>query len=110
MKNKEKKKISDSGDEKGKEFKGYSIEELRYQLALLTIKKEFLREKAMESTSEIKKQIPGINGKSPLSGITPSGIVGKIVRGLNFTDYLLLGLQAVMIGKKVGSLFRRGKK
>lgn len=91
------------------EFNGYTLDELRYQRALLLIKREFLREKAVKETQKIKNQIPLVNGKSSLSEITPKGVLGKLVRGLDFADYLLLGFQALRIGKKVGSIFRKKK-
>lgn len=90
-------------------FKGYTIDELRYQIALLALKKEFMKEKAIDASMKIKDRIPMLNGKSPLSGITPRGIMGKIIKGLNFTDYILLGLQLLTIGKKVGGVFKKKK-
>lgn len=93
-----------------KEFKGYTMEELKYQRALTLVKKEFLKEKALRQTMAIKDRLPVVNGSSPLSGIKPSGMVGKLVKGLDFADYIMLGIQAVKIGKKVGSLFRKKKK
>ena len=89
------------------EFQGYTMEQLRYQRALLLVKREFMRDKALKETKKIKEQIPVINGKSAFSGVTPRGIIGKLVHGLDFADYLLLGFQAVRIGRKVGGLFRR---
>ena len=89
------------------DFKGYTMEELKYQRALLLIKREFLREKALRETKKIKSQIPLLNGQSGLSSFPVNGIMGKMMKGLGFADYLVLGIQAVKIGKKIGSLFRR---
>lgn len=88
-------------------FKGYTLAELRYQRALLLVKREFLREKAIKQAKSVKKQIPIINGKSPLSGITTHGVLGRVIGGLNFADYLIIGFQALRIGKKIGGLFRK---
>ena len=109
MKNKNKESKAASHNNKEEEFKGYTIDELRYQIALLALKKEFMKEKALANTQAVKEQIPMLNGKSPLSAITPRGIMGKIVKGLSFSDYFLLGLQALMIGKKVTGIFKRSK-
>ena len=92
------------------EFKGYTLAELRYQRALVLLKREFLKEKAMEETKAVKKRIPMLNGKSPLDSMNPTGIVGKVVRGLNYADYLMLGFSIFNAGKKVFSLFRKKKK
>ena len=92
------------------EFRGYSLEELRYQRALLLLKREFLKEKAMNTIDDAKKRVPVLNGKSPLSNISPSGIMGRVVKGLNYADYLMLGFAVFNAGKKVFSLFRKRKK
>ena len=110
MKNKDTEKENSEVIVPQPEFKGYNMAELRYQLAILSVKKEFMKEKAIGQTEKIRKSIPVINGKSPISAISAHGIVGKLVKGLNFTDYILLGIQALMIGKKITSIFRRGKK
>lgn len=102
---KEKKSVPSVPEED--EFKGYTMEELRYQRALLLVKREFLRDKALKETKKIKEQIPVINGQSSMSGLTTKGVVSKIVKGLDFADYLMLGFQALRIGKKVGTLFKR---
>lgn len=89
------------------DFKGYSMDELRYQRALLLIRREFMREKAIKESKKITSQIPIVNGHSFLSGMTPKGVVGKLIRGLSFADYLMLGFQGVRIGKRIFSLFKR---
>lgn len=91
------------------EFKGYDLNELRYQRALLFIKKEFLKEKALNDTMAIKQRIPIVNGKSPISGMSPTSLVGRVVKGLNYADYLMLGFTAFNAGKKLFSIFRKKK-
>lgn len=109
MKNQEKEnKVPGSGVQREQEFKGYTMDELRYQRALVALKKEFLREKAIKQTKEIKEQVPLLNGKAPSIGGGSRGIMGKLIKGLSFTDYILLGFQMLKIGKKIGSIF--GKK
>lgn len=89
------------------EFKGYTLDELRYQRALLLVKREFLREKALKETNAIKERITGNNGKWGLGLFSPKGIAGKLIRGLDFADYFILGYQALRIGKKLGGMFRK---
>lgn len=91
------------------EFKGYTIDELRYQRALVALKKEFLKERVIKNTDNIKSQIPIVNGKMPISKGTSNGIFGKIMKGLDFADYLIIGMQAIKIGKKIGKIFKKKK-
>lgn len=91
------------------EFKGYTLNELRYQQALLLVKREFLKEKALKQTRQLRNDLPIVNGKSPLSSISPTGLVGKVIRGLSFADYLMLGFSVFTTGKKMFSLFKRKK-
>lgn len=104
MKDTDKKKAADHKDE---EFKGYTIEELRYQRALIALKKEFMKEKALKQTNEIRDQIPLLNGKMPSGKTYSSGLLGKIMRGLDLADYLMLGFQGIRIVKKLGGIFRK---
>lgn len=89
------------------EFKGYTMAELRYQRALLLIRREFVKEKALKELEDIKKRVPIINGKSPLNNSASGNLVGKLLRGLNFADYIILGYQVLRIGRKIGSKIRR---
>lgn len=107
MKGKENEYKETGAPSHAEDFKGYSLAELRYQRALLVIKKEFEKEKAIKEIKKIKSRIPVINGKSPMDGISTMGVVGKIIRGLSFADYLMLGFQALRIGKKAAGLLKR---
>lgn len=91
------------------EFRGYTLDELKYQRAILLLKKEFLKEKALKEVNTVKQRIPMLNGKSPLDTITPKGVMAKIINGLNYADYLLLGFSLFKFGKKLTSVFRRKK-
>ena len=86
------------------DFPGYTIEELRYQLAITAVKKEFLKEKAMETAEAMKKQL---NSKMPIVGGGSKGLFGKLMKGLDLADYLLLGYQGFRLFRKVGSVFRK---
>lgn len=99
---KDKKNSGKSHKEAG--FSGYTMDQLRYQIALTAIKREFLKERAKESTDEIKKQV---SGKMPISGGSTKGILGKFMKGLDLADYILLGFQGFRLVKKMGAIFRR---
>ena len=103
-------KASSPQEKLNDDFKGYTLDELRYQRALVLLKREFLKEKAMEEVKEVKSRIPVLNGKSPLDTMSPSGILGSVVKGLNYADYLMLGFSLFNAGRKVFSLFRKKKK
>lgn len=89
-----------------KPFKGYSLEELRYQRALVALQKEFSKSKVLNTTRKIRKQ--GISGMSGRTGKSV-GIVGKMLTGMNYIDYAMLGLSAFNTGRKIFSFFRRKK-
>lgn len=93
-----------------KDFKGYTLEELRYHRALLLLKREFLKEKVIKESEQIKNRIPFVNGKSPLTRMSPTGIIGRVAKGLNYADYLMLGFSLFNAGRKITSLFRKKKK
>lgn len=103
----EKEKKAKTAAHKEPAFEGYTMEELRYQLALTALKKEYLKEKATDTVSAIKKQLPLVNGNSTLPAKATKGLFGKIMRGLDFADYLIIGFQGVRIFKRLGTIFRR---
>lgn len=94
-------------------FKGYTIEELRYQRAMLALRKEFCKVKLMESIQGLK---PG--GRKSESTVSKKGssklalagkIAGKLLSNLNALDYVLMGLSLFGTVKK-GYKLIRGKK
>lgn len=103
---KEKKSREAGLNEEIKEFAGYTLEELKHQRALALVKKEFLKQKAMNDIDSFKSKLP-FNGNSPFGNISPKGILGKVVKGLNYADYFMIGLSVFSAGRKVMSLFRK---
>lgn len=92
-------------------FKGYDLEELRYQRAVLALKKEFAKEKVMADIADIRKRLPfSKDNTSRLSLPGAKGILGKVLGGLGYVDYFLLGFSVINTGRKVFSFFRKGKK
>ncbi|MCM1440454.1 MAG: hypothetical protein NC131_14800 [Roseburia sp.] len=89
-----------------KEFKGYSLEELRYQRALLALKKEFCKSKVIHNVNKIRSHtIFGTNKNgAKISKVGP--VVSKLLNNLNYVDYALLGVSAFSTGKKIFSFFR----
>ena len=92
------------------EFKGYDLDELRYQRAILALKKEFAKEKVMADLDEIKKRLPfRNNGEQKMGFPIARGILGKVFSGLGYVDYFLLGFSVISTGRKIFSFFRKKK-
>lgn len=90
-------------------FKGYSIEELRYQRALIALRKEFSKSKIIHNANRIRKQgFFGRNGTT--SRVTHVGnLASKVISGLGYLDYVMIGMSLFGTGRKVYKFFR-GKK
>lgn len=89
------------------EFKGYTIDELRYQRALVMFKKEFCKEKLSDSLNNLKTLSPlkhsnGNNGRL----FSKSGIISKIFKSLDYVDYAMMGYSIFKSIKKFSSKFK----
>lgn len=95
-------------EEAPKKFKGYTLEELRYQRAIVALKREFAKSKTLAGASKLKKHNPlsSDGGKLPLKGKF-GGIAGRIFTGLNYMDYIMLGYSLFKSGRKIFSFFRK---
>lgn len=92
-------------------IKGLTIREIRYQRGLVTLQKEFCREKINISLEKIKRSSPfskdydgGGTNKS-----RATGILGKLLSGLNYVDYAMAGFSIFNTGKKFLKFFSRKK-
>lgn len=93
--------------EKVEKFKGYTLDELRYQRALIALRKEFSKENTLHNARRISKFNPLKGG----SGMGRAGqIATKLLSGMNYIDYALLGFSAFSTIRKFTSFFRRKKK
>lgn len=92
------------------EFKGYTIEEIRFQRALVAMESDFCKAKIMRSWNNLQR----INPLSPVSKNSFSGKTGsialKLINGLNYMDYALIGFSLFNGVRKFTSFFRRRKK
>lgn len=101
--------ISEAPAEK---FKGYSMEDLRYRRALVTIQKEYAKARIHTATNKMKSYSPFSpdfgkgHGKMGKAG----AVAGKLLNGFNYLDYIMLGTTLFSTGKKIFGLFRRKKK
>ena len=93
-------------------FKGYSLEEIRYQRALVALQKEFCKTKITRSLSNLQKNNPLSPNASPAAGLPGKfgAITGKFLKGLNYLDYAMIGFSVFGSVRKVMSFFRSKKK
>lgn len=93
-----------------KEFKGYTIEEIRFQRALVAMEAEFCKTKLLKSWNNLQESNPLIPGnKASLPG-KAGALALKMVNGLNYIDYILLGLSVFKGTRKIFSFFKGRKR
>lgn len=114
MNDKDIKNASDKSKEamaEPKHFKGYTIEELRYQRALVALQKEFCKSKVLHKVEKVKHRKLFGNDSSSGSGkfFRMGSIASKIFTGLNYLDYAMIGMSLFGSGKKIYK-FIKGKK
>ena len=92
------------------EFKGYTIEEIRYQRALVALQADFCKNKALKCLSNLQKTNPlsPTSAASSLPG-KAGAVALKLLNGLNYVDYAVLGFSLFSSLKKVYSFFRKKK-
>lgn len=95
---------------KNDEFHGYTLEEIRYQRALVSLQLEFCKNKIIKNFANIQK----VNPLSPTSVASSfSGKAGAVIRkllnGLNYLDYAVLGFSLFSSIRKITSFFRKKK-
>lgn len=91
------------------DFKGYTLNELRYQRALIALKREYCKESLMVSAKEAHKMLPFNSSGNRAASKHMTGLAGKIVGGLNYVDYAMLGFSVFGAVRKVFRLFHRKK-
>lgn len=96
------------------DFRGYTMEELRYQRAIVALKKEFCKAKVIESVRDIReprrKKEKGTKQSGAAGALSLAGRVASVVfSNLNTLDYVVMGLSAFGTVKK-GIKLIRGKK
>lgn len=91
-------------------FKGYTMEELRYQRAMMALRKEFCKTKVMQSVHTLR---PATKEKSGTRGSSRFALTGRIASTvfshMNTLDYILMGISLFGTARK-GYRLIRGKK
>ena len=91
-------------------FEGYTLEELRYQRALIALKADFCKERLKTSVGEITQNGPlsRFTRKNKTSSLLKgSGIVGKLAKSLDVLDYAVLGFTMFKTVKSLISKFKK---
>ncbi len=93
-----------------KNFNGYTIEELRYQRALVALQKEFCKSKVLHKVERVKnRKLIGDDSSSGSKLFKVGSVASKLMRGLSYIDYAMIGMSLFGSGKKIYK-FLKGKK
>lgn len=92
------------------EFEGYTLDEIRHRRALIAVRKEFAKARILEEMEVLKERNPFAPDGSLKAAARLGSLPMKIVKGLNYTDYIMLGISVFGTVRKVFSMFRRKKK
>lgn len=93
-----------------REARGLTISEIRYQRALVALQKEFCKEKIGHSVRNLKNSSPFSKNYEAKSGGGRFGaIASKLLTGMNYLDYAVIGFSVFSNVRKITSLFRKRK-
>lgn len=95
-----------NGEEKP--FRGYTLEEIEYQRAYLLLQKEFAKAKIIEDVDSLR-QIKVFGGRSGKGNavLKVGSLASKILSGMNYLDYAMIGFSAFGTLRKVFRFFRK---
>lgn len=96
--------------EEPEQFNGFTLDEIRHHRALLAVRKEFAKAKILEDVDKLKDRNPFAPDGSLKAATRLGSLPMKIMRGLNYTDYIMLGLSAFGTARKMFSFFKKKKK
>lgn len=96
------------------DFKGYTMEELRYQRAMMALRKEFCKSKVLNSVDRLThpakqkepKALPGVVGNVARVAQT----VGKFIPKLSVLEYASIALSAAGSAHKIYKMIGGKKK
>lgn len=93
-----------------KTFKGYTLEELRYQRAFVIMQREFCTTRLVRSVNSLKKSNPLSPGGATQALPGKLGfIASKVLSGMNYLDMALIGFSVFGGVRKVLKIFHRAK-
>lgn len=92
------------------QFNGFTLDEIRHQRALIAVRKEFAKAKILEDVDRLKERNPFASDGSLKAASRLGSLPMKIMRGLNYTDYIMMGFSAFGTVRKIVSFFKKKKK
>lgn len=94
-----------------KPFGGYTLEDLKYQRAMMALRKEFAKSKLLQSLDAMRPNAKPKGHESNFGSkfALARTLGGKLFGSLNTLDYVMLGMSLFGTAKKAYSLFRRKK-
>lgn len=91
-------------------FKGYSLEELRYQRAMMALKKDFCRDRIRTNFDSLRHPGGRSENGSALSKFQKvANITAKLFANTKVVDIALMGLSLFGSGRKIYKLFGKKK-
>lgn len=90
------------------EFRGYTLDEIRYRRALAAMRREYSKEKIINGMTRLRKRAVFGGKESGVVGKAGS-LASKLFSGLNYIDYAMVGFTAFSAIKKVFRIFRKKK-
>ena len=94
-----------------KEFKGYTIEEIRFHRALVAMEADFCKMKVLRNWNNLQRINPLSSSSSKSSLPVKTGSLAlRLLNGLNYMDYIMLGMSLFTGARKVFSFFKGRKK
>lgn len=106
----EKESVAKEIMEPGNKFKGFTIEEIRLQRVFVSLEKDACKARIMRTVANIQDSNPLMPGNKSSIGGKAGALALRMVSGLNYLDYILLGLSVFKGTRKIFSFFRRKKK
>lgn len=91
-------------------FEGFTLDEIRHHRALISVRKEFAKAKVLEKVEGVRQNTPFAKGGKMKTAAHLGSIPMKLMKGLNYTDYIFLGLSTFSAVRKAFSLFRKKKR
>ncbi|MBD5264036.1 MAG: hypothetical protein HDS48_00710 [Bacteroides sp.] len=92
------------------QFKGYTLEDLRYQRALISLKKDFSQAKMLRSMDSLRSANPfSLKNKNGSVTSKYGSLASKVISGLGYLDYAKMGFSLFNSGRKIYSFFRKKK-
>lgn len=92
------------------DFKGYTLEELRYQRALIALKRDFSQSKLLRNIETLQKANP-LSSKNMTSSLQGKFglIASKLFSGLNYLDYAMMGFSLFSSLRRIYGFFHKKK-